>query len=106
MLQLPILKAQKLVSVLQTHGIMMVKKLFSYIKDEYASVARPVMELKGFKRIHLKKGESKTIEFDITPTMLTMLNKKMKHVVESGDFRIMTGSSSNDIRLRQILTVR
>lgn len=77
-----------------------------YIKDEYASVARPTMELKGFQRIHLKKGESKTIEFNITPAMLAMFSKDMKQVVESGKFRIMIGSSSNNIKLRIILTVR
>ena len=77
-----------------------------YIKDEYASVARPVMELKGFRRIHLKKGETKTVKFDITPAMLTMFNKEMEPVVELGDFRIMIGSSSNNIKLRTVLTVR
>ncbi|MFK8060400.1 MAG: glycoside hydrolase family 3 C-terminal domain-containing protein [Polaribacter sp.] len=77
-----------------------------YIKDEFASVARPVMELKGFKRIHLKKGETKEVQFKITPELLTMLNKKMERVVEPGTFRIMIGASSNDIRLRKILTVQ
>ncbi|QTD37723.1 glycoside hydrolase family 3 C-terminal domain-containing protein [Polaribacter batillariae] len=76
-----------------------------YIRDEFASVARPVLELKGFKRIHLKKGESKTVNFKITPELLTMLNKKMERVVEPGTFRILIGAASNDIRLRKILTV-
>ncbi|WP_421751790.1 glycoside hydrolase family 3 C-terminal domain-containing protein [Croceimicrobium sp.] len=76
-----------------------------YIKDEYASVARPVIELKAFQRIHLKKGETKTVQFEITPAMLTLLNQEMVPVVEPGDFRIMIGSSSNDIRLREILCV-
>ncbi|WP_167618653.1 glycoside hydrolase family 3 C-terminal domain-containing protein [Maribellus sediminis] len=77
-----------------------------YIRDLFASVARPVMELKGFNRIHLKKGESRTVSFDITPEMLTMLNEQMERVVEPGDFRIMIGASSNDIRLRGILNVK
>jgi beta-glucosidase len=77
-----------------------------YIKDEYASVARPVMELKGFKRINLKKGETKEIEFEITPKLLSMLNKDLQQVVEPGSFRIMIGASSNDIRLRTILKVK
>ncbi|MFK8054954.1 MAG: glycoside hydrolase family 3 N-terminal domain-containing protein [Saprospiraceae bacterium] len=76
-----------------------------YIKDLFASVARPVMELKGFERIHLKKGESKEVMFTLSPSALKMLNEQMERVVESGDFRIMIGASSNDIRLRGTLTV-
>ncbi|QOD60803.1 glycoside hydrolase family 3 C-terminal domain-containing protein [Polaribacter haliotis] len=76
-----------------------------YIRDEFASVARPILELKGFERIHLKKGASKNVSFKITPETLTMLNKKMERVVEPGTFRILIGASSNDIRLRTILTV-
>ena len=76
-----------------------------YIRDELASVARPIMELKGFQRVHLRKGESKTVTFDITPAMLTMLDKEMKPVIESGEYRLMIGASSNDIRLRTKLTV-
>jgi beta-glucosidase len=77
-----------------------------YIKDLLATVARPVIELKGFKRIHLKKGETKTVEFTITPELLSMLDIDLKTVVEPGDFRIMIGASSNDIRLRRILSVK
>lgn len=76
-----------------------------YIKDLYASVARPVMELKGFQRIHLKKGETKEVTFEITPELLSMLNKDLERVVEPGDFRLMIGASSNDIKLRAILRV-
>ncbi|MBS2209865.1 glycoside hydrolase family 3 C-terminal domain-containing protein [Carboxylicivirga mesophila] len=76
-----------------------------YIKDLYASVARPVMELKGFQRIHLKQGETKEVSFTITPEQLSMLNEAMDRVIEPGDFRIMIGASSNDIRLRSTLTV-
>ncbi len=76
-----------------------------YIKDLYASVARPVMELKGFQRIHLKQGETKEVSFTITPEQLSMLNEAMERVVEPGDFRIMIGASSNDIRLRSTLKV-
>lgn len=77
-----------------------------YIKDLYASVARPIIELKGFQRIHLKKGETKELEFKITPELLSMLDEKMNRVVEPGEFRIMIGSSSNDIRLREVLIVK
>ncbi|MFZ6011917.1 MAG: glycoside hydrolase family 3 C-terminal domain-containing protein [Bacteroidota bacterium] len=77
-----------------------------YIRDMLASVARPVMELKGFQRIHLKAGESREVRFAITPAMLSMLNEKMETVVEPGDFRIMIGASSRDLRLKQTVTVQ
>ncbi|MCH5599392.1 glycoside hydrolase family 3 protein [Niabella ginsengisoli] len=77
-----------------------------YIHDELASVVRPVMELKGFQRIHLKAGESKTIHFKITPELLSMLDKNLKTVIEPGTFRIMIGASSKDIRLKEVLTVK
>ena len=76
-----------------------------YIRDLLSSVARPVMELKGFQRIHLLAGEEKQISFTITPAMLSMLDKQLHSVVEPGDFRIMIGSSSRDIRLKETLTV-
>lgn len=76
-----------------------------YIKDLLASVARPVLELKGFHRIHIKGGETKNISFTITPELLSMLDEKMNRVIEPGEFRIMIGSASNDIRLRSIFTV-
>ncbi|HLG40790.1 MAG TPA: glycoside hydrolase family 3 C-terminal domain-containing protein, partial [Chitinophagaceae bacterium] len=77
-----------------------------YIRDLLSSVSRPVMELKGFQRIHLSAGESKELSFIITPEMLSMLNKDLKTVVEPGDFRIMIGASSRDIRLKTVLTVK
>ena len=76
-----------------------------YIRDLYASVARPVMELKGFQRIHLLPGEEKKITFTITPSMLAMLDRQLHSVVEPGDFRIMIGASCLDIRLKENLTV-
>ena len=77
-----------------------------YIHDILASVARPVMELKGFQRIHIKAGETKEISFTITPEMLSMLNINLERVVEPGDFRIMLGASSRDLRLKGNLSVR
>lgn len=77
-----------------------------YLHDELASVARPIKELKGFQRISLSPGEEKEIEFIITPAMLTMLDVNMKEVIESGKFRLMIGSSSTDIRLREIFEVK
>jgi beta-glucosidase len=77
-----------------------------YIRDMLASVARPVLELKGFQRIHLQPGESKEVSFTISPTLLQMLNLEMQTVVEPGDFRIMVGASSKDLRLKEVLTVK
>jgi beta-glucosidase len=76
-----------------------------YIRDELASVARPVTELKGFQRIRLRPGESRALHFVISPNLLSMLDKELMPVVEPGDFRIMIGASSKDIRLRGILNV-
>jgi beta-glucosidase len=76
-----------------------------YLRDELASVARPVMELKGFQRISLMPGETKMVTFEINPEMLSMLQKDLIKVVEPGDFRIMIGASSKDIRQRAVLTV-
>jgi beta-glucosidase len=77
-----------------------------YLRDELASVARPLKELKGFKRVHLTKGESRELHFVITPEMLQMLNEDMEWVIEPGAFRLMIGASSNDIRLREVFEVK
>lgn len=78
-----------------------------YIRDEYASVTRPVKELKGFKRVDLKAGETKTVSFEITDDMLKCWGAEDKWAVESGDFTIMTGSSSDDIDLQSVtLTIK
>lgn len=76
-----------------------------YLRDELASVARPLKELKCFQRVQLKPGESKQVEFTITPEMLTMFDVNMKQVIEPGAFRVMIGGSSVDIRLREIFYV-
>ena len=65
-----------------------------YIHQRVASITRPVMELKGFQRITLKPGEKKTVEFTISPDMLSMLNVDMHRVVEPGVFDLMVGPSS------------
>jgi len=77
-----------------------------YVRDVLASMARPVMELKGFERVALAPGESKTVAFTLGRDQLKMLDRDMKWVVEPGVFRIMVGSSSKDIRLRGELTVK
>jgi beta-glucosidase len=76
-----------------------------YIRDEVASIVRPVKELKGFKRVRLKPGETKIIHFDIIPSMLEMLDKDMYKIIEPGFFKLMIGTSSRDIRLQGELQV-
>jgi beta-glucosidase len=66
-----------------------------YVHQEVASVTRPVMQLKGFQRITLKPGEKKTVDFTITPDMLSMLDVDMHRVVEPGTFELMIGPSSD-----------
>lgn len=77
-----------------------------YIKDILSSVVRPVQELKGFQRIHLKAGEEKEITFEITAELLEQLDTDLKPIVESGEFRIMIGSSSRDLPLKATLTIQ
>lgn len=69
-----------------------------YIRDLVASISRPVKELKGFQRIHLAAGESKEVSFDITPNMLKFYNAELKHVIEPGDFQIMVGTNSKEVK--------
>ncbi len=74
-----------------------------YIRDEYSTFTRPVKELKDFKRVELKAGESRKVCFTLTPEMLEMLDADYKRIIEPGDFVIMVGSSSRDedlLRLR------
>ncbi len=77
-----------------------------YIRDVLASVSQPIIALKDFRRVHLKAGEEQSLSFIITPKMLSLLNGDLKRVVEPGDFRILIGASSKDIRLREIITVK
>jgi beta-glucosidase len=71
-----------------------------YICDEVSSVIRFDKELRGFERIKLAPGETKTVHFSLSPEELQMLNRDMKWVVEPGWFKLMVGSSSTDIRLQ------
>ena len=76
-----------------------------YVHDLVASIARPVKELKGFERIHLAAGESKTVTFTIGADQLSFYNADLKKVVEPGDFDIMVGSNSRDVKKTR-LTVK
>jgi hypothetical protein len=65
-----------------------------YLHEKVAPVTQPVMQLKGFERVTLKPGESKTVEFTITPAMLSILDTNMNRVVEPGEFELLVGPSS------------
>lgn len=68
-----------------------------YIRDEVSSVTRPVKELRGFRRITLNPGETKTVELPLGPSELSFLNRDMQRVVEPGTFRIMVGGNSDEL---------
>lgn len=67
-----------------------------YLKDEKASTTRPIVQLEGFERISLKKGESKTVRFTITPRQLSLIDKKGQRVIEPGWFTISAGGKQPD----------
>jgi beta-glucosidase len=69
-----------------------------YIHDLVSSVTRPVQELKGFRRIHLKPGESKQVEMPLGPDELSFFDEKMKRIVEPGRFEVMVGGNSTDLK--------
>lgn len=78
-----------------------------YIHDVVASISRPTKELKGFQRIHLKKGESREVKFEITDDLLKFYNYNLENVLEPGDFEIMIGPDSSLKHLRKAtLTVQ
>ena len=66
-----------------------------YIRDQISSATRPVKELKEYKRIFIKKGESKKVSFEIEKETLAFYDINMNYCVEPGDFTIMIGSSSD-----------
>ena len=70
-----------------------------YIRDEVASIPRPVKELKGFLRVPLSPGETRTVEFELPVNQLAFYNADLCLVVESGQIQVMVGASSEDIRL-------
>jgi beta-glucosidase len=74
-----------------------------YIRDLVSSVTRPVKELKGFRKVRLKPGETETVALDITPESFAFYNVQMKYVVEPGDFEIMVGNSSRDEDLTKVV---
>ncbi|MBP6144698.1 MAG: beta-glucosidase BglX [Sediminibacterium sp.] len=77
-----------------------------YIRDLVGSITRPVQELKGFDKIELAAGESKNVHFEITPETLKFYNSALKLDWESGDFEIMVGSNSRDVKSKLINWVK
>jgi beta-glucosidase len=68
-----------------------------YIRDLVGSVTRPVRELKDFRKIFLEKGESRRVEFEVTPADLAFHRQDMSYGAEAGEFRIFTGGNSVDL---------
>lgn len=73
-----------------------------YVRDEQASVTRPVIELKRFQRVTLQPGQSRTVTFELTPRDLSFWNVEMKRVVEPGTFTISAGPNSVDLKSAKV----
>jgi beta-glucosidase len=69
-----------------------------YIRDEVGSITRPVQELKGFQKIEIAPGETKTVSFEVTPELLKFYNSDLKFDWEAGDFQIMVGPNSKEVK--------
>jgi beta-glucosidase len=76
-----------------------------YVRERYAPVALPVKQLRGFERIALNPGETKTVTMKITPDDLKLLDRDMHWTVVPGTFDIMVGSSSADLPLNGALKI-
>jgi beta-glucosidase len=77
-----------------------------YIRDCVSSVTRPIKELKGFHKVWIEPGETKTVRLDVTSESLAFYDVNMKYVVEPGEFEIVVGNSSCDADLQKtVLTV-
>jgi beta-glucosidase len=77
-----------------------------YIRDEVGTITRPVKELKGFEKIELAAGETKEVVFEITPELLKFYNSDLKFDWESGDFQIMVGPNSRDVKMVKVNWVK
>ena len=69
-----------------------------YIRDVVGSITRPIQELKGFNKIELAAGESKTVSFEVTPALLKFYNSDLKFDWEAGEFEIMVGPNSKEVK--------
>lgn len=70
-----------------------------YLRDLVGSISRPVSELKGFQKVMLKRGESKTLTFRLAPDALKFYNNDLKFAAEPGDFQVMVGGNSRDVQM-------
>ena len=76
-----------------------------YINDLISSITTPIMELKGFRKIELDRGEKRTVEIEIPVNSLSLINADMQELVEAGEFEVMVGNSSENARLREKILV-
>jgi beta-glucosidase len=77
-----------------------------YLRDRISSVVTPVKQLRGFRKVFLKPGEKTTVSFELTPKDLQLLDKNLEWKVEPGDFDVMVGSGSEDIRLKGSFNIK
>lgn len=77
-----------------------------YVRDMVGSVVRPVKELKGFQKIKLSKGESRKVSFTITPEELKFYTNDLKYNWEAGEFQVMIGGSSNNVKMEKVSWVK
>lgn len=73
-----------------------------YIRDLFGKVVRPVKELKGFQKVFIKKGETKTISFSLTPENLKFYDEQLNYDWEGGEFDIMIGTDSKNVQTKRI----
>ena len=76
-----------------------------YLRDEYASMTRPVKELAGFLRVPLAPGESKQVQFTVQASQTAFLDREMRWKIEKGEIQVQVGASSEDIRLTGRYTI-
>jgi beta-glucosidase len=77
-----------------------------YVRDVVSSVSRPVMQLRGFEKVRLSPGEATTVRLRLEPAHLALLDRQMQRLVEPGEFEVLVGASSADIRLSAGFRVR
>ncbi|MDR2234904.1 MAG: beta-glucosidase BglX [Chryseobacterium sp.] len=77
-----------------------------YVRDLFGKLVRPVKELKGFQKVFIKKGESKTVRFKLTPEDLKFFDNDLHFDWESGDFDIMVGTSSQNVQTKRISWIK
>lgn len=77
-----------------------------YLKNKLSTLAQPIIALKGFQRVPLSPGESKQVTFTLSPELFTHISADLKEKIESGDYELLIGSSSKDLKLKATLTIQ